>query len=180
MYSIAKLKNGQWKGFCLLCEEKIVHNKYSVVCEYMKKHKCNNNNDTLKKVWENARLDRYSQKELRIEVDCIYGLNEIDVEHKLNSIMIIHIPTNINVVVVGEKPLLELLSEALDKLYKKMENAFKVDEEELTLRVENFTVEVWEHLIEKWYNGELGVGHTLRETLGLNKENYERLVKEIL
>lgn len=133
----------------------------------------------MEKIFEEANLTRYSRNEIRIEVDTIKGLLELreELKRKLSSVLVIHIPTGMSACVCSDKPQRILLKEALEILYTRVENAYKIEEDKLTSKIEDKTLEEWNNLIEEWHKGNAPVGLTLREFLGMNKETFEKFCK---
>lgn len=145
------------------------------------------NTNPIDLVFEQANLTRYSRNDLIIHVDNILGLNDvnnllINNEQILNkkqtrpfsSVMVIHKSSNLVSCVCGQKSQQELLKEALERLYISVENKFKISEGKLINKVSYYNEIELEEKIEEWHKG-VGQGLTLREYLGLSKEEYQKL-----
>ena len=137
-------------------------------------------------VFEKANLSRYSRKDLIIHVDNVIGLNKVNEllinnEQLMNkkpftSVMVIHKHSNLVSCVCGQKPQQELLQEALEKLFVLVDNKFKISEGKLINKLSDYGEFELEDRIEEWHKGK-GQGLTLREYLGLSKEEYQKLVE---
>lgn len=129
----------------------------------------------MENIKQKCNFSRYSWDDLRVEVNSINGMQQINFKYDihLNSVLVIYLKTGQSAIYCGEEPQIVLLEKALNKLYTLVENAFKIEEDKLTNKIEDKTPEEWNKLIEEWHTGKGGVGLTLREYLGMNKETYE-------